>query len=276
MVETHQIKAPDDVCVALAMPSLVPPAAGSSLGNGAVAELRRSMARFSDGEAHARRRSEVVDAIARIDPTRLGELTSGRTRVQLESNELDACRLGRIIPSEALALALGASEASVELIVSDVELIVRSIGRGETVDHHTEVACDRLMSQFADHPDGPVAAISLLYQVFDSTASLLAEWILAGTDGPRRSALDATIRVATESAIVGSANIRPGDLVRLSLDSPEVEFGYGRHQCPGSELARAIVAAICATLAELGFRLQTERVTYREGKRPDSLPMMRV
>jgi len=227
----------DDARSALESLSLAPPSAPSSIGSGPLAELRNAMARFSHGAEHAAARRLVESAIDRIDVDDLVRAVenrmAGRSRSERE----------RTVPAEALALQLGADAKDLPVIVDEVEHVVRVIGRGEPTVEQAEAACSSLLNRFADHPDGAIAAVSLLYQVFDATAALfrVTSAQLERQSGERPSALERTVRVATEPVKIGNHTLAAGEEVDVSIASLDLEFGAGVHACPGRGLANAVV-----------------------------------
>lgn len=268
-----------EVTEALESAQLVPPTAPASLGNGTTRELRDAMARFSNGPNHTSRRAQVTSAIDRIDAASLAASAIERTAVFVRHREqmgvaIDARQLGLQVPTEALATLLGTPEPDLEAVARDVELIVQSIGRGEPVTAATDAAANQLISRFDTHPDGAVAAISLLYQMFDSTAALLSSVLLSeASSDQRRNALAGTIRSAQCPVTVGSHSIGLNETVRVSLEGEGFEFGHGPHRCPGVELAYAILAGITHSLEPFDLALHT--VDHFTDGRAASLPMTR-
>lgn len=277
--DPKMLETASEVAAALEAPQLVPPPAPTSLGSETTRKLRDSMARFSNGQDHTGRRSLVRSAIGRIDNASLAALASERAAISIEHSEqmnvqVDARQLSLRVPVEALATALGTSESDLDRVANDVEIIVRSIGRGEPATATTDAAADQLMSEFDSHPDGAVAAVSLLYQVFDSTAALLSSVLLADASNvPRRNALAGTIRVAQRPVAVGAHSIDLDETVQVSLEREGFEFGHGLHRCPGAEHAFAIVTGITRALES--FDLALHSVEFFADGRAASLPMNR-
>lgn len=229
------------------------------------------MARFNDGERHLEPREAVERAISRINPQSLSAIAAERTQRRL-TPEFDARELAFAVPTESLALALDIDAGELASVLSDTEDVVRSIGRGESASTETDLATDRLTSLLASHPDGAVAAISLLYQVFDSAAALFSVSLIAErSDQPRRNALAKTVRRSTGNATIGSASIQPDTSVTVSLEGDGIEFGAGRHHCPGEELAHAIVDGMLSALIEI--ELESNDVEVSADGRPTKLPM---
>ncbi len=252
---------PDEVGVALRTDALVPPPAPANLGDGATAQLRNAMARFSHGDEHGPRRDQVIAAFDRLDPGAIETTARALSERFLGARALSALGLGAqagderpdlgfVVPTHCMAAALGVPESEWEIVRSDVVAVVAVIGRQEAASEASDRAAERLMQRFADHPDGPVAAISLLYQNHDATAALLAAVGTAADSGEqRRSALVETVRQAAEPTTVGSTAIEAGSTVVLSMEARSNEFGAGPHACPGRAVAEAIVAGIVAATA---------------------------
>lgn len=261
----------DDVRAALTSEALSTPRTPAALRSGSTAALRYDMARFNDHAAHDEPRAAVERAIARIDPDELAKIAEQRTR-RWVTETFDARELAFTVPTEALALAVSVSADLLASVLADVELVVRSIGRGEAVTVETDAAADRLTTHFAQHPDGAVAAVSLLYQVFDSSAALFSVSLMAQRTGqPRRNALTKTVRRATADVTIGTTNITTGNYVAVSLEADDLEFGAGRHQCPGETLGRAIVDGMLLALADAELVLND--VEFGDDGRPSALPM---
>lgn len=243
----------------------------SVLRAGSTAALRDDMARFTDGAAHHEPRAAVERAIERIDAADLATIAEQRTRRWI-TNTFDARAFAFVVPTESLALALGLDANDLASVLADVELIVRSIGRGEAVTVEADVAADRLTTRFAEHPDGSVAAVSLLYQVFDSSAALFSVSLVAQRTGQlRRNALPKTVRRAAADLTIGTTNITTGQHVVVSLEADGLEFGAGRHQCPGETLARAIVDGMLLALTDV--ELVASDIELSADGRPTTLPM---
>ena len=275
---------------ALESSALVVPARPSTFPDGPVAEIRDQMARFSEGDEHADRRADVEAAIADVDVSALSTEVLERTRAALQARPSDVERIdalsdiGMVVPTLALLAALGVEQSEVARRAADVGLIVASIGRGAAVTADTDAAARRLLAEFATHSAGPVAAISMLYQNHDATAALFGSVLLARATGEtRHNALARTVRVALEpttvidadvtDADVIDAEVTAGEVVEVSLDGEDVEFGAGRHACPGERLAVAIVDAMIAAIDGSEFTVDIGDVALGDDQRPTALPL---
>jgi cytochrome P450 len=97
-----------DVRAVLADPSYVVPPVEPAGPRGTLAWLRATVARFSNGEEHERRRALVERELALLDPSELRRAARERTVAELEragSGPIDISR--GVIPVAVLASALG-------------------------------------------------------------------------------------------------------------------------------------------------------------------------
>lgn len=196
--------------------------------------------------------------MARIDLDALADLAADHAR-PLTAIEEAAER----VPVRALAQALGCELGVLDEVAVQVEAVAAVIGRGVPATAEADLAAAGLLDRFVDHPDGPVAAVSLLYQVRDATAALIRTIhahanahahaveggvVGGGLDLGRPSAIPGTVRVATGAVEVAGHAVEEGDVVRLAFTVADQEFGAGPHACPGADAARAITAAVLAEL----------------------------
>ncbi|MEM7337150.1 MAG: hypothetical protein AAF467_00810 [Actinomycetota bacterium] len=241
-----------EVRAALVADTLVPPPAHASLGVGAMGRLRSEMARFSGNADHGDRRSAVERAINRLDPAAAGTAAASLVRARIQAGITDVDLLARAVPLEAVARAIGVPAEDLDAVATDVHAVVRAIGRSAAVTAEMDTCAQRLLDRFATHPDGAVAAVSVLYQTVDATAALVATLITQQrTGGVRPSALPGTVRAATATTTIGGVTIETGDQVSLRFTDVSQEFGGGRHECPGRLLAESIAAGIAEVCAEI-------------------------
>ncbi|MEM7322177.1 MAG: hypothetical protein AAF531_03745 [Actinomycetota bacterium] len=253
MTESIELSSPADVLDALEHPDLVPPPPAAALGTGAVALLRSRMARFSSGSSHTCRRRSVESAIDRIDLARLAGHAVEETRAALAEGVVDPDGLAGRVPTRALARSLAVDHRHLAATAAAVDSIAAAIGRGMPVDGETDGRCRWLLDLLDDHPDGGVAALSLLYQNRDATAALLRSVLAAEPGGRSEPAIAGTVRVATGPVSIGSVHLDAGDPVRLRFTTPDQEFGAGPHRCPGAAMASCIVQAIRSVLDDQGI-----------------------
>lgn len=210
------------------------------------------MARFSNGELHGDRRRAVASAAGRVDLTALAAFSSKQTSQLLTESSADIETVAATAPTEGLALSLAVHPDELVMVLTDVEAICGPIGRGAAGNAEADAAADRLLLRFADHPDGPVAAVSLLYQNRDATAALILASVAALRSGKERlPAVAGTVRQAEGTVAIGSVELQDGELVRLEFGRTDLEFGAGPHRCPGSDMAVTIVDAVVTTISDL-------------------------
>ena len=221
---------------------------GDELPPGPTRELRRAMARFCDGAAHAAARGRVVDVVDELDEERVAAIARRRTRSLIATGRTEA--VPALVPAGSLAEVLGVISPDddgarlVELLVLVGDTIVAG-----SVDEAEADTVDAATAELADLVAGrgdPVALLSILHQTRGATGALIAT-MLEGTT-PRRSAVPATKRTATSDVVLdGFGPITAGETVAVELDL-DTEFGHGRHACPGRRLAEAVSATVISAL----------------------------
>jgi cytochrome P450 len=230
---------------ALQSDTLVMP--GDDLPAGPTRDLRRAMARFSDGRSHAAARSAVVDAIGRVDVEAVAVIAERRARSRFERGHGDAAVL---VPAATMAEALGLLDPGDD----GVELVSRLIVIGDALVQgvldpaaDTEAATSELIALARPHGD-PTAIISVLHQVRGATGALIDLLVDRPDPAGRPSAVPATKRTAASDTTIGDLAIAAGETVAIELDVT-TEFGIGRHACPGRAHAEAITSAVVAVLS---------------------------
>jgi hypothetical protein len=219
----QQISGRDAALAVLTDPAfMVPPVPPASAG---VAWLRATVARFSSGTVHERRRALVV---AVLDAIPLESLRSS----------------SRKHPVAILGRAVGADEPVVDL-VRDVAQAYQP-GTGE--ESRADVAVDRLVAVFGGVFDEPTAArIGLLVQACEATAVLIER----ARHRPLHEVLSesppvaATKRQALATTAVGDVTIEAAEVVQVCL-ADDLAFGAGSHRCPGRAHALALAGAALA------------------------------
>ncbi|WP_308271543.1 hypothetical protein [Kitasatospora sp. SUK 42] len=250
----------EEVTAALADPALVPlPAEPGPYGT--VAWLRATVARFSAGEAHARRRALVLADLERLDPGALRILAAGGFEPDV-----------RLRVVRVLAAALGLAEP--EAVARDVRAVARayflpgpggaerggtSPGGAERNDAEADAAVARLLPAMGDADEETAAnRIGLLVQACDATASLV-EHVRRGTGGPAATLWDdppvrTMRRVAARATEVAGVAVPAGAHVLLDLAAAQerdrepgrepLTFGAPPRLCPGRAQALAIAEGI--------------------------------
>jgi hypothetical protein len=168
-----------------------------------VAWLRASVARFSNGATHQRRRALAVTELAAIDPDALRALALRRGTGPVE------------VLAEALGLPITVAE--------DIAVIAKSYQPHTTITPAADQAVDRLVRIFGASDERTANRIALLIQACDATAALVANTLAGRTDPP----VPKTRRVAPDG-------------VTVEADLTESPFGAGPHACPGRLHALAL------------------------------------
>jgi len=219
----QQISGRDAARAVLTDPAFtVPPVPPASAG---VAWLRATVARFSSGTDHERRRALVV---ALLDA------------IPLESVRASSCQH----PEEILGRAIGAGEPVIDLVRD----VAQAYQPGTGDESRADVAVDRLVAVFGGVFDEPTAArIGLLVQACEATAILIER----ARHCPVHEVLSenppvlATKRQALAATAVSDVTIEAGEVVQVCL-ADGLAFGAGPHCCPGRAHALALVDAALA------------------------------
>ncbi len=240
---THEFDHHADIRAALADPALVPelPAANAGPAGASVAWLCATVARFSSGEPHRRRRALVEAELARLEPA-----TLRRAAAAAREGEV------RVRVVRALAEALGMPEPEA---VAEAVTVVAGAYFGGT-DPAADEAVARLVAQLMPEPADEAALeaaanrIGLLVQACAATAALVEA--AADDDVPLARVLrevppvPTMRRVAARTTQVAGREIAEGDVVLLDLATanrvhPEpLTFGASPRACPGRAHALAL------------------------------------
>jgi cytochrome P450 len=214
----QRISGGDAVLTVLTDPAFMVPAVPPA--SGGVAWLRATVARFSSGTAHDRRRALVI---ALLDAIPLESLQARR----------------RMHPVAILARAIGADESVTDLVRD----VAQAYQPGTGDECRADAAVDRLVAVFGGVFDEPTAArIGLLVQACEATAVLIERarhrpvHEVLREDPP----VSATKRRALATTTVGDITIEAGEVVRVCL-ADDLAFGAGSHRCPGQAHALALV-----------------------------------
>ncbi|GAA4536805.1 hypothetical protein GCM10023192_35550 [Amycolatopsis samaneae] len=241
--------------------AVVPPVPDGD--SGGVRWLRAAVARFSNGDAHARRRALVLSELVDIDEKSLCDKAFAWTRriVADAGPVLDVMTvIARRVPVGVLAEALGLPDVS-----ADIAVVARAYHPHVEPGPAAEAALARLVEVCGGVADEHAAArIGLLIQACDATAGLVASALLSG------SIADAEPPVRSTRRVVG------GEIVALDLAAAKLTFGAGAKECPGRGHAVALVMGILAALR--GFRVVPGEIGYEPSvniRVPLSLPISR-
>ena len=215
----QQISGRDAALAVLTDPAFrVPPVPAASAG---VAWLRATVARFSSGAVHERRRALVGALLDAIPPESL-EADSGMHPVAI---------LGR---------AVGVDESVVDL----VQDVAQAYQPGTGDESRADPAVGRLVAVFGGVFDEPTAArIGLLVQACTATAVLIERARHRPVHEVLREnpPVAATRRQALVTTTVGDVRIEAGEVVQVCL-AEDLSFGAGSHRCPGRAHALALAA----------------------------------
>jgi cytochrome P450 len=258
---------------ALHNPSLAPPPPPASIGLGATAALRAAMARFSTGECHARRRSEVEMVLDSLDPAAVRSTAFQIASLLIEVHRtVDAVAdLAYRVPTEAMLTMLGVP-GDLSALVDDVRTVAEVIGRGTAASESRDAATERLLDACALTSQDARAVVSVLYQTHDATAALVVETILANHRHAVRSpAVSQTRRVVTTESVIDGVRTSPGTMVVLDLATAGLEFGAGPHQCPRRSVAEAILDGIVAAIDAAGCVVHDVSSSVAHDGRPTSI-----
>ncbi|MEW2294743.1 isocitrate lyase/phosphoenolpyruvate mutase family protein [Streptomyces sp. NPDC006743] len=239
----HEFDRYEDISAALADPALVPelPAADGGPAGASVAWLRATVARFSSGESHRRRRALVEAELARLEPATLRRAVAagpeGEARVRVVRTLAEA--LGMPDPgavAEAVTVVAGAYFGGADATADEaVTWLVAQLVPGPTTRAALEAAANR---------------IGLLVQACAATAALVEA--AAGSDVPLARALRevppvaAMRRVAARATRVAGREIAEGDTVLLDVATANrahpvpLTFGAPPRVCPGRAHALAM------------------------------------
>jgi cytochrome P450 len=240
------------------------PTGGPAVG---IRWLRRSVARFSDGAEHDRRRRQVTDLLHAVAPAELRRLAAERTRTALDDaggRPLDLmARVARVVPIEVLIATLAMPPVPVETVAVIATAYQPTGGAEEPADE----AVSQLVEAWGGVPDETTSArIALLVQAYDATAGLVGNAALAmlraDDDRPvdaivaETSLHDPPVRMTRRSAS------DTGTIVELDLAASGFPFGSGPHRCPGRDHATAIATGILESVR--GCRLLSQRIDYHQ------------
>ncbi|MFI2237091.1 hypothetical protein [Streptomyces chrestomyceticus] len=277
-------------------PGWVVPPVPEDVPEGTMAWLRARVARFSSGEAHARRRALAIGALGALGALGVSDgpdvnaealRDAARTRTQellSASGTVEVmARVARVVPADVLAASFGLPvTADSAGLVGDVARAYHAHGEPVPAADH---ALTRLVADCGGTWDETTAArIGLLVQAYDATAGLIGNTAYLALTGagagagaglapeppPEPSAALATDRLdqalRTDPPVRGTlrAPVDGGDPVRVGLVTSDgsLAFGAGAHACPGQAHARALAAGVLDALLARGCRLVSPDIAY--------------
>jgi cytochrome P450 len=256
-----------DVRTALADPHLVPsPARSGPVGS--MAWLRDTVARFSTGDTHARRRALLEADLARLDPSALRQAAGSGPAGE-----------ARVIVVRTLAESLGLSDP--DAIAAAITVVAGAYFGEDSADADAAVAwlLPRVLAVDPVDPEAAASRIGLLVQACDATGSLVDHARRAADDCPVAPSTEALLaetlrydppvrtmhRIAVRHTRVAGVAIAEADLVTLDIAAanqdpdvyenpstfdpersgpPPLTFGSEPRICPGRNHALALAAGI--------------------------------
>lgn len=293
------IARPADVAAALACPALTvnPGQAKPTAPARGAARLRAVMARFTDGEDHARRRTLVEQLLPGADG--LQDAAARRTTAAVDgrTGPLDVMPLAHAVPVMALAAAIGVPQEQ-EAVVADLvarlcQALAPRLDPGPTDPADGDQAAGELtemLTALGPWDDEQVgAAAGLLFQAREATAALIASTLLGHGQGDAAASIDAALRAsapvqctrrtAAEDVWIGGASIPRGAPVWVVLAAaeqgpplPPATFGSGPHACPGYAHATALARGVLLALDEAGWELVPDQMVVYESRPNLRLP----
>ncbi|MFJ1760291.1 hypothetical protein ACIOD2_08240 [Amycolatopsis sp. NPDC088138] len=208
---------------------------------GGVAWLRASVARFSNGADHARRRALAVELLVGIDPESLRDKAFAWTqRIMADVEDVDVMAvIARPVPVGVLAEALGLPDVSAE-----VALVAAAYHPHVTPSEAAEAAMARLIEVCGGATELAAARIGLLVQACDATAGLIGNALSAALAGKPGELLADPPVLRTRRRIGGED---------VTVELTATPFGAGPRECPGPAHAIALATGVLEALR--GFRL---------------------
>lgn len=227
---------------------------------GSVAWLRASVARFSNGADHVRRRAPAVDALASVDADSLREKAFLRTQAIISGLDVVEvmAEIARPVPVGVLAEALGLPDVS-----ADVAGVAAAYHPHVVPGEAAEAALTRLVAACGGPTELAAARIGLLVQACDATAGLIGNGLFASLTG----------KPAEQPVLATRRRIDGADVTVSLAGTP---FGAGPRACPGSKHALALSAGVLQALR--GFRLTEGETTWVSSpnlRMPSALPVTR-
>lgn len=254
-------------------------------GDAAWREAQRTMARWSNGGDHARRRAIATAALSSIDVGQLRDHARAMAAERIPS-ATDLTDLARTVPVTVLATALGFGvpcEAA-----RDQRIVLAAIAPEDGATPPPDREVDRAMARLLDAsgaaaPEEAANRVALLHQCADATAGLVLGALLCRVDeasaqepGSERSDALVDRALRTDPPVLHTRREdAAGHAVTVSLAG--APFGAGRHACPGSDhaiaLAAGVLDALLDTLLEAGL---DARIVTSGWERRDNLRIAKL
>ncbi|GAA4891854.1 cytochrome P450 [Stackebrandtia albiflava] len=257
---SHVVTGPDAVDVLTGSSFVPPPAEPGPVGG--LRWLRHSVARFSHGADHARRREAAVRLLAPLDldvlRARAREETRDRLTVGVPCDVMS--RIARDVPVTVLGEAIGLARPD----VAAVRAVAAHYLAG-TADAAADAGVAALVAAFGGVADeSTAAAIGVLAQACEATAGLIGVAVAGGPSDVRpadvvaevlraRQPVRSTVRRVSVPVRAGGVGLAAGDVVGVDLTG--LPFGAGAHGCPGAAHAVALAVGVCEALEERAWRV---------------------
>jgi cytochrome P450 len=227
---------------------------------GTLAWLRASVARFSEGPDHDRRRSLAEDDLARMDVTRLRHEAAAATAANLavsNGRPFDVMRLARRVPVAVLAAELGMADVRVvDAAISVSVFYLKPDQAGPEADESIAVLLDALRPDLIG-AELAASRIGLLLQACEATAGLIGNALVRFL-GHARSSAGRLATTPTINGILADTLSEDPPVRRTRRESPDgdivlvdistMPFGAGRRPCPGESQAKALAAGVLDAL----------------------------
>ncbi|MCR6484127.1 cytochrome P450 [Amycolatopsis sp. OK19-0408] len=200
------------------VPSDVPP--------GSVAWLRATVARFSNGDDHTRRRALAVSLLDDVDPDVLRRKASGAAGGD----------------SRLVVVGVLAGELGLPVVPSDVVTVAAAYHPHVTPSAEAEAALGRLVAACGGTTDELAAArIGLLIQACEATAGLIgaADPLVRAGKSPEEAVAEV---LRTDPPVAHTRRRVRGEDVLVPLAG--TPFGAGPRECPGPAHAIALAAGV--------------------------------
>ncbi|GAB3432480.1 hypothetical protein [Flindersiella endophytica] len=209
--------------------------------------LRSHVVRFSEGPDHLRRRAQVADLLAKLDPA---GLRAAAERLAREQRSEPVAELAAEVTVTALADALGLAG----LPVGAVKAATQAYQPGSGDEAAADEGVEQLVAFLGGEHDEPAAArICVLVQACAGTTALAVKAMTA-VNAARAGGGDRTPEEVVADTLEHDQPLRqtrrvdPATGEVMPVDLSGLPFGAGRHACPGGEQAVAIAAGIVAGL----------------------------
>ncbi len=210
----------------------VPPVP-TDVPQGSVAWLRASVARFSNGPDHARRRSLALDLLAGVDAD------------ALRDKAFEAFRGD----SRLVVVGVLAGELGLPVVASDVVAVAAAYHPHVTPSAEAAAAAEAALGRLVAACGGPTeltaARIGLLIQACEATAGLIGNAVpLVRAGKPPEEAVAEVLRA--DPPVSHTRRRVGGEDVLVPLAG--TPFGAGPRECPGPAHAIALATGVLAAL----------------------------